>query len=456
MSPESRVFRTLLMLSYNGADAVAEAARIVEPFSWELVAADDRDHLESRLRRTPVRVVLIDLRGAMQSVMNWLPEFARRHPCLQLVAVIEKGMEENPSYAGFLHAYFFDICFSPIERSRLTFALGHAWTMAQMADRHLAATSVCVTDAQDDSQLVGRSDAMQAVRHNIRRYADNDLPVLISGPTGTGKELAARSIHQQSSRRENPFIAVNCGAVTPSLVQSELFGHEKGAFTGATKRRIGWVEAAAGGTLFLDEIGDLPLDTQVSLLRFLQQGEIQRVGGESTLTVDARIIAATHVDLEQAVADGTFREDLYFRLDVLPMHMPALAERGTDVIELAQYYLDRFCRDLGVKRKQLSPTTEAAMLDYAWPGNIRELMNRLRRGIVLSDGMTVSLPELEKQTSTRTDVPTLAEARLEAERRTIAKAVSHCGHNVTEAARLLDVSRCTLHRLIRKHRLPYR
>ncbi|TKA91176.1 sigma-54-dependent Fis family transcriptional regulator, partial [Guyparkeria sp. SB14A] len=243
------------------------------------------------------------------------------------------------------------------------------------------------------------------------------------------------------------------GTLSPNLIQSELFGHEKGAFTGATKRRIGWVEQAQGGTLFLDEIGDLPLDVQVNLLRFLQQGEIQRVGGDATIAVDARIIAATHVDLNRAVLEGTFREDLLFRLDVLPLEMPPLAERGADVLELAEHYLARFCDELGVKRKRLTPATEAALRTYAWPGNIRELMNRLRRGIVLADGNMVSLPEIRPHHDDDSNFPTLARARELAERRVIAEAIARAGNNVTEAARLLDVSRCTLHRLIRKHDL---
>ncbi|MFI9655288.1 sigma-54 dependent transcriptional regulator, partial [Guyparkeria sp. GHLCS8-2] len=313
--------------------------------------------------------------------MSWLPAFCRQFPYLQLVAIIEKPQADNPDYASFLHAYFFDFCFAPIEPTRLTFSLGHAWTMARIADLHVASVDASGPGG-GSNEIIGHSEAIQSVRRKVHRYAGNNLPVLITGPTGTGKELAARSIHRQSERADKPFVAVNCGTLSPNLIQSELFGHEKGAFTGAAKRRIGWVEQAQGGTLFLDEIGDLPMDVQVNLLRFLQQGEIQRVGGETTVTVDVRIIAATHIDLTHAVLDGTFREDLLFRLDVLPLDMPPLADRGSDVLELAQFYLERFCNELGVVRKRLSPATEAAMRTYAWPGNIRELMNRLRRGIV--------------------------------------------------------------------------
>ncbi|MFP4640125.1 MAG: sigma-54 interaction domain-containing protein [Guyparkeria sp.] len=447
--------RRLPMLSLHGREAVDEVRRIVEPFYWKVIGVEDQEQLARRLRRDPVKVVLVDLRDALSFFTGWLPAFSREHPSVQFVAIVEKRVAENSQHAAFLHAYFFDLCFAPIEPTRLTFSIGHAWTMARVAETHLSGETSPPKEGADGDRLIGRSEVMQKVRRKIRRFADNDLPVLITGPTGTGKELAARSIHERSSRQEGGFVAVNCGALNPSLVQSELFGHEKGAFTGAGKRHVGWVELADGGTLFLDEIGDLPPETQVSLLRFLQQGEIQRVGGEATIAVDARIIAATHVELAKAVADGRFREDLFFRLDVLPLEMPSLVERGADVIELAQYYLERFSRELGVKTKRLSPATEGAILNYGWPGNIRELMNRLRRGIVLSDGPTVSLPELESSVENDAGMRSLAEIRDEAERNAIAQAVSRSGHNITEAARMLDVSRCTLHRLIRKHRLPF-
>lgn len=451
MSGESCMFRRLPLLTVRGQEAIDEVRRIAEAFSWDIVGIEDPAQLRRQVKRNSVRVVLIDLRGAMHSAMSWLPSFSREFPYLQLVAIIEKMQADNPAHASFLHAYFFDFCFAPIEPTRLTFSIGHAWTMARVADLHAASEIACGLDGDGASELVGRSEAMQTVRRKVHRYANNNLPVLITGPTGTGKELAARSIHQQSDRAGKPFVAVNCGTLSPSLIQSELFGHEKGAFTGATKRRIGWVEQAHGGTLFLDEIGDLPTEVQVNLLRFLQQGDIQRVGGDTTVTVDARIIAATHVDLNRAVLDGKFREDLLFRLDVLPLAMPALADRGVDVLELAQFYMQRFCIELGVKRKRLSPATEAAMLTYAWPGNIRELMNRLRRGIVLADGQVVSLTEIKSHYKDQSEFPTLARAREDAEKRVIAEAIVRAGNNVTEAARLLDVSRCTLHRLIRKH-----
>ena len=295
MSKEGQITRVLPMLSLRGSSDIEEIRRITGSFLWEVAAAESPEQLQRLLRKTEARVALIDLRGALHMAMHWVPALSYQHPCLQLVALVERAQAEKADNAAFLHAYFFDICFAPVEPMRLTFSIGHAWTMAGVASMQFEGQGQCSVVL--DGELVGNSEAMAAVRRTIRRYADTPLPVMITGPTGSGKELAARSIHDASNRAEEPFVAVNCGALTPNLVQSELFGHEKGAFTGAAKRRIGWVESANGGTLFLDEIGDLPLDTQVSLLRFLQQGEIQRVGGEATIAVDVRIIAATHVDL---------------------------------------------------------------------------------------------------------------------------------------------------------------
>ena len=326
--------------------------------------------------------------------------------------------------------------------------------MSKVAETHRLDQGVTRSRLDSARKLIGSSEEMEVVCSQLKRYAGNELPVLITGPSGTGKELAALAIHQHSARSKGPFIAVNCGALTPSLVQSELFGHEKGAFTGATKRKIGRIEAANGGTLLLDEVGDLPADVQVSLLRFLQEGVIERVGGTETIPVNARIIAATHVDLEQQMAKGQFREDLYFRLNVLRLHMPSLKDRGQDVLELARYYLRQFVVELGVGKKVLCPTAEAALLAHDWPGNIRELMNRLRRAIVLSDRYAITPSDLEFTVSQEAEkLPTLNEARDNAEREVIARALIQSGHNVTEAARLLDVSRVTLHRMINKHHL---
>ena len=446
--------RQLIYLTYRSKEAIEEIETITRSFMWNMISVRDVDQLDKQLSKGGARVVLVDLRDTPAAFIDRLPKTIRQYGHIQWVGLIEPHFANDPDHAGFLHSFFFDFCLTPIEPLRLTFSLGHAWYMSKVAETHRLDQGVTRSRLDSARKLIGSSEEMEVVCSQLKRYAGNELPVLITGPSGTGKELAALAIHQHSARSKGPFIAVNCGALTPSLVQSELFGHEKGAFTGATKRKIGRIEAANGGTLLLDEVGDLPADVQVSLLRFLQEGVIERVGGTETIPVNARIIAATHVDLEQQMAKGQFREDLYFRLNVLRLHMPSLKDRGQDVLELARYYLRQFVVELGVGKKVLCPTAEAALLAHDWPGNIRELMNRLRRAIVLSDRYAITPSDLEFTVSQEAEkLPTLNEARDNAEREVIARALIQSGHNVTEAARLLDVSRVTLHRMINKHHL---
>jgi DNA-binding NtrC family response regulator len=295
---------------------------------------------------------------------------------------------------------------------------------------------------------------MHQVRNQLLRYAQTDLPVLITGPSGTGKEVAAQFLHASSSRQAEPFMAVNCGALTPSLVQSELFGHEKGAFTGASERKIGVIEAAQGGTLLLDEVGDLPLPVQVSLLRVLQEKKIERVGSTHSIPIDVRIVAATHVDLEASILKGGFREDLFYRLNVLPLKMPSLQARQMDILELARHYLDLFAAEQGCHSRYLSIAAENALMAHDWPGNIRELINIVRRTLVLCDSSILEPDDLKVAPCTKPAlvVDTLANARNHAERKMVSRAMVQSGQNVTQAASLLGVSRMTLHRIIKKNK----
>ncbi|MGP1397135.1 MAG: sigma-54 interaction domain-containing protein [Inquilinaceae bacterium] len=336
------------------------------------------------------------------------------------------------------------------------------------------------TPPEDEEVMVGTGPAMRRVFDCIRRFATNSLTVLITGESGTGKEMAARALHERSGGEypggtKRPFIAVNCGAIPETLIASELFGHEKGAFTGASSRRIGKIELAAGGTLFLDEIGDLPLETQAHLLRFLQEGTIERVGGTATIRVRTRVVAATNVDLEKAVAQGRFREDLFFRLDILRLQMPPLRERQEDIDILIRYVVRRASAELNQPLPAIDAGAMSALRAYSWPGNVRELISVVRRAIVMADG-----PSL-----TRADFPLLAregggavgpspqianppspvqkpgatvvglnDARHDAEAATTLNALRTCGFNVTAAARTLGISRSTMYRLINRYELP--
>jgi formate hydrogenlyase transcriptional activator len=257
-----------------------------------------------------------------------------------------------------------------------------------------------IKQAHNFEEIIGRSPPLLAVLESVRRVAATDSTVLVTGETGTGKELLARAVHSSSSRRDKPLIKVNCAALPAGLVESELFGHERGAFSGAIARRIGRFELAHGGTIFLDEIGELPLDVQVKLLRVLQEREFDRVGGQATIKADVRVIAATNRDLQTGVAGGTFRQDLFYRLNVFPVHMPPLRDRREDIPLLVQFLLSRFRARLGKRIDRVGDDTMHRLVHYSWPGNVRELENVLERASILCTGTTLDIdPEMLPSTS---------------------------------------------------------
>jgi transcriptional regulator with GAF, ATPase, and Fis domain len=306
--------------------------------------------------------------------------------------------------------------------------------------------------------------AMERAMDLARRASKTDAVVLIQGETGTGKELLARFIHSQSSRAARPFIALNCGAIPEHLVESELFGHEKGAFTGADRQKPGLFESAGGGTLFLDEIGELPQPIQVKLLRVLQEGEIRRVGGNQSIPVDARILAATHRDLAKEVAEGRFRQDLHFRLNVLNVVLPPLRERGGDILLLAEYLLKKYLLQFGLPPRTFSSLGQSRLMAYRFPGNVRELENVIQKALIISDGIALDLEDLEGEpvsapaasgaASVQDGQPsTLRAARMTAEHRVIGDALSRTHGNVSAAAKQLDVDRKWLMKLMEEHGL---
>jgi len=322
-----------------------------------------------------------------------------------------------------------------------------------------------VPAAQSDSShgaahVMGDSPAIRHIGELIRRFARSDDPVLITGESGTGKELAARAIHESSRRHDGPFVAVNCAAIPSNLVASELFGYEKGAFTGANGRTKGQIEHANGGTLFLDEIGDMPVDLQGHLLRFLQDGQIVRVGGRETINVSVRIVAATNVRLRKAIAEGRFREDLYYRLNVLTLPLPPLRERGEDIDVLARHFLHAAARDFGRDVVDFAPEAMAALRRHVWPGNVRELMSTVRRAVVIGDGEKVQLHDLIGIEEVPHPVAAPAPAAVAKvppragspeERAALLAALERHGENVTLTAQELGVSRVTLYRMLRRH-----
>jgi DNA-binding NtrC family response regulator len=320
------------------------------------------------------------------------------------------------------------------------------------------AAAPAAADTSLSTYMVGASPSLLRVFDAIRRYGISSAPVLVTGESGTGKELVARAIHERSSWSAGPFVAINCGALPPTLIGSELFGYEKGAFTGANNRKIGRIESAAGGTVFLDEIGDLPFEIQAHLLRFLQEGTIERLGGCKTITINARVIAATNVDLRKAVANHQFREDLFYRLHVLTLNLPPLRERGDDILLLAHFFLQRFADEIGRGKLELSPEAAAFVMNYPWPGNIRELIASLRRAVIMEETSSIRVESLglnplaqEKEIAPHSQ--DLSAARATAEATVIRATLERNGFNVKQSAREMGISRVTLYRNIQKYNI---
>ncbi|MGD1955631.1 MAG: sigma 54-interacting transcriptional regulator, partial [Sphingomonadales bacterium] len=295
-------------------------------------------------------------------------------------------------------------------------------------------------------------EKMQRVCTMIERVAPTDASVMLLGASGTGKELLARGLHDNSQRRGKPFVAIYCAAIPENLLESELFGHEKGAFTGAVKQTIGKIEQAQKGTLFLDEVGDIPFPLQVKLLRFLQERVIERIGGRKEIPVDVRIVCATHQNLDELISNGTFREDLYYRLAEITINIPALAEREGDVVLLAHAFVNRFAEEQKRNVTGFSPDALEAMVAHGWPGNVRELENRVKRAVIMAEGKRISAMDMDLMDKEVADEElNLKRVREKADRVAINKALSVCNNNISQAAKQLGISRPTLYDLLKMY-----
>ncbi|MGF6757043.1 sigma 54-interacting transcriptional regulator [Paraburkholderia sp. GAS42] len=432
--------RVALCLLPSGDERVV---RFLEEAGWQVAFAASTAEAERILDCADISVGLVEV------PKDCTPQHVRAlESCMERthttwIAAVWPGQTDDESLRRFILDYCFDFVTMPCMDERLTFALGHAHGLSSLRTRAAAPEQTL-----GQHEMIGQCDAMLQLYRGIDKCAHNDAPVFIAGASGTGKELTARAIHERSPRARNEYVAINCAAVPPTLLQSELFGHERGAFTGAAQRKIGRIEAAHGGTLFLDEIGDMPIECQAVLLRFLQEGTIERLGGTGSIKVDVRVISATHVNLEAAVEAGRFRADLYHRLCVLKLGEPPLCERGEDVKLLANYALNMFRRDNSRKLRGFTSDAITAICNYTWPGNVRELFNCVRRAVVMAEGRFITAADLGLPVDPEGSPRTLSEIRAEAERTAVQHALRRHGYNLSGAAEELGISRATLYRLM--------
>ena len=410
-----------------------------------------------------VRLVLLDLIMPGMDGFEVLKKLRPAYPDLPVIVLTANGSVANAVAA--MKAGAQDFIIKPVSPERLTTSVSNVLEMGALKR---AIKSLAPNDETDGfGNLVARSPATQKAIRLARRGAQSDIPVLIEGESGVGKEVFARAMHASSARRDGPFVAVNCGALPETLIESILFGHEKGAFTGAVARRIGKFEEANGGVLFLDEVGELPLDAQVKLLRAIQQGEVDPVGGARMVRTDFRLISATNRDLADDVAKGRFREDLYYRVSVFPLLLPPLRERREDIIAMARMFAERFAAQEGTRFEAFSPDAAQLLENAAWPGNVRQLENTIYRAIVLSEKATLSpedFPHVElrgaPESARRSDAapPSVNEflrsnghirSMADIEKRAVETALRLYDGSMSEAARRLGIGRSTLYRKTR-------
>ena len=427
---------------------------LLEEWGYAVREAVDGEHAVALCRKQPFDLVLMDVRMPKKSGLEALKEIKVHNPAVPVL--IMTAFSEVAAAVEAIKSGAYDYLTKPLDFEKLKVVLRNVFAhVGLIRENATLSRSLAATEAQ--TGMVGRSESMRALWEMVRTIAPTDATVLITGESGTGKELVAKAVHAASRRARGPFVAVNCAALTESLLASELFGHEMGAFTGADKKLEGHFLKADGGTIFLDEIGEMPLSMQVKLLRVIQEREVLSVGGNKAVPVDVRIIAATNRDLAKEVAAGTFRQDLYYRLNVVTLALPPLRERADDIPLLAQHFMARFADKNNKNIKGFTPGAMDRLVRYAWPGNVRELENVIERASILLLGEHISERELPERFAASqgdaltdaltTDCPTLEDV----ERAVILKTLKRFGGNKTEAAKALGITRKTLHAKLSKY-----
>lgn len=432
-------------------------------FKWALdrdytvLAAATREEALSLMDAELPPVVLLDLglppdTNGIQEGMSALEQILARHPLAKVIVITGHSDRETAVRAVHLGAY--DYYYKPIDMEEVRVMISRALHLFHLESENAALKQK--GDIGRSDQIIGSSRQMAEVFATIHKVAATDATVLITGESGTGKELVAKAIHYQSMRCGKPFIPINCGAIPENLMESELFGVEKGAYTGANAQRKGKIEYAQEGTLFLDEVGELSLALQVKLLRFLQERCIERVGGRECIEVNTRVVAATNVDLKKAVYEGHFREDLYYRLSVVTISVPPLRDREDDVLLLARTFFQRYAAEAGkANLKGLSREAIQLIYTYSWPGNVRELENRIKRAVIMADKSLVGPEDLDITPTSSTSPLALKNAKEKLEITLIRRALAKNDGNITHAARDLEISRPTLHDLMNKYQIKY-
>jgi two-component system NtrC family response regulator len=425
---------------------------------YQLFIAGDREEAIELLRAEVPDVVTLDLGlppdpdGTSEGFAT-LSEILRIKPETKVIVASGHGARESALDAISGGAY--DFYQKPVDIDELGLIVRRAFHVHALERENARLAEIAPEGAAVLGKLITSAPEMLKVARTIERVASAQVSVLLLGASGTGKELLAQGLHDASPRKSGNFVAINCAAIPETLLESELFGHEKGAFTGAVKTTPGKIEQAQGGTLFLDEVGDIPLPLQVKLLRFLQERVIERIGGRQPIAVDTRIVCATHQNLEEMIASGTFREDLYYRLAEIVVRIPALKDRAGDPALLARHFLNRFAKDMNPQVKGLAPDALAALDAWQWPGNVRELENRMKRAVIMADGKHVTAADLDLDGEREAggDVVNLKAAREMADRRAIRRAIARTDGNISGAAKMLGISRPTLYDLLKQYQM---